>query len=378
MQAVILAAGKGIRMYPLTIEKPKPLIEVANKPVLAHNLDQMLGLVEEAIIVVGYKKDMIIKKFGNNYGGIKLTYVVQEEQLGTGHALLQAEGKVKGKFLVVNGDDLYSRKDMESLAKYGNCILVKRKKEVKGFGVVVIKDGLVVDIVEKPKEFVSDLVNAGMYCFTPEVFGILKGLRKSERGEYEITDAVRELAKQGKMHYEEVKGFWIPVGYPWHILEATEELSEEKEEISIKGKLEEGVVVKGAVDIGEGTVVGKRTLLEGNIVVGKNCKVGENCRLKGFTAIGDNCVLKKEVELEDVIVGQGSRLEEGCQVKDSVLGEGACLSKGVKLESKKGGGTVKVKSNGKVYDSGREKLGAFVGDGCKVHGKLKCGECVGK
>lgn len=220
MQAVILAAGKGTRMLPLTKDIPKPLVEVSGKSLLEHNLDQMIGLVDEAIIVVGHLKEKIIERLGSDYGGIHLVYVVQEEQLGTGHALLQAEDNLDGKFLMFNGDDLYSREDMETISKYDNCILVDKKEDVSSFGVVVVKDGMVIDIVEKPKEFVSNLVNTGMYCFDLEVFEILKNLRKSERGEYEITDAIEVLAKQGKMHYEEVKGFWIPVSYPHQIEEA--------------------------------------------------------------------------------------------------------------------------------------------------------------
>jgi len=220
MQAVILAAGKGIRMLPLIKDKPKPLIEVAGKSLLEHNLNQMVGLVDEVIIVVGYLKEQIMEKFGDNYKGMKLVYVVQEEQLGTGHALLQVEKKVKGRFLMLNGDDLFSRKDMEAISKYDNCILVEKKDDVSGFGVVLVKGGMVVDIVEKPKKFVSNLVNAGMYCFGLEVFEVLKKLKKSERGEYEVTDAIKVLAEQGKMHYEEVKGFWIPVSEPRQIAEA--------------------------------------------------------------------------------------------------------------------------------------------------------------
>ena len=116
MQAVILAAGKGTRMFPMALKKPKPFIEVANKPVLEHNLEQLLGLVNEIIIIVGYKKDMIMDRFGDNYKGIKITYVIQEEQLGTGHAVLMAEKFVNEKFLVMNGDDLFSRKDMQTLS----------------------------------------------------------------------------------------------------------------------------------------------------------------------------------------------------------------------------------------------------------------------
>jgi len=379
MQAVILAAGKGTRMYPLTIDKPKPLVEVANKPVLEHNLDQMLGIVEEAIIVVGYKKDMIIDRFGNNYMGMKLTYVVQEEQLGTGHALLQTEQKIKGKFLVLNGDDLFSRKDMERLTKYDNCILLKKKKNVMGFGVVVVKDGKVTDIIEKPKEFISNLVNVGLYCFSEEVFEILKNLRKTERGEYEIPDAVKELAKKGKMYYEEVQGYWIPVGYPWQILDATEELLEDKGEISIKGKLEEGVTIEGSVEVGENSVIGKGTLLKGNVVIGKNCQIKENCMLCGFTAIADNTIIENNVELDNVIIGESSRIDQDCILKDSVLGDKAELSKGVKIENRKGEGTIKVKSNGEIHDSGRNKLGVIVKNGVKVcEDRLNCSECVTK
>jgi len=336
----------------------------------------MLGIVEEAVIVVGYKKDMIIKKFGNNYLGIKLTYVVQEKQLGTGHALMIAEDKIKEKFLVINGDDLYSRKDMLSLAKYDNCILAKKVNDPSAFGVLVVKRGKVIDIVEKPKKFISDLINAGMYVFTPEVFQILKKLKKSERGEYEITDAVKELAKKGKMYYEEIKGFWIPVGYPWQILDANENLLEDENEISIKGKLEEGVVVEGSIDIGEDSLVGKGTLLKGNIIIGKNCQIGKNCILSGFTAIGDGSVIKNESQLDNVIVGNQSQIEENCWINDSVLGEKTCLSQGVKIENKKEKGTIKVNGNGKFYDSGKEKLGAFVKDNCKITNNLQCGECV--
>lgn len=341
MQAVILAAGKGIRMRPFTEEKPKPLIEVANKPVLEHNLDQMLGLINEAIIVVGYKKDLIINKFGNNYLGMKLTYVVQEKPLGTGHALLQTEGKIKNKFLVLNGDDLYSRKDMEKILKYEHCLLAKRKKEVKGFGVIIVEGGLVKTIIEKPKKFVSNLVNAGLYCLTPKIFKILKTLKKSERGEYEITTALNELAKQEKIYYQEVNGFWIPVGYPWQLLEATEELLEENGEIFLKGKIEEGVIIEGSLDLGEGSSIGQGTLLKGNIVIGRNCQIKENCLLEGFTAIGDSCLINKGVKLENVIVGPGSRLGEHCEVRNSVLGENTIINRGVKIKNKgKGKGKI--------------------------------------
>ena len=378
MQAIILAAGKGTRMYPMALKKPKPLIEVANKPVLEHNLEQLSGLVNEVIIIVGYKKDMIIDRFGDNYKGIKITYVIQEEQLGTGHAVLMAEKFVHEKILVMNGDDLFSRKDMQNISKYDNCILVKYKKDASAFGAVVVEKGFVKDIVEKSKEFVSNYVNTGMYCFSPEVFGIIKNLSPSIRGEYEITDAVKVLAKDNKMNAEEVQGYWIPVGYPWHILDATEKLLDEKDDISIKGKIGENVTIEGSVDIGEGSIIEDGCTLRGNIVIGRGCLIGEDCVLEGFTAIGDGSRIGDKVKLKNTIVGAGCELEESCEVKDSVLGDKARLSAGVKISNVGKNKTVKVNSNGKEHDSGREKLGAFVADKCEVCKKLHPGECIDK
>jgi UDP-N-acetylglucosamine diphosphorylase / glucose-1-phosphate thymidylyltransferase / UDP-N-acetylgalactosamine diphosphorylase / glucosamine-1-phosphate N-acetyltransferase / galactosamine-1-phosphate N-acetyltransferase len=361
----------------MSISKPKPLIKIANKPVLEHNLDQMLGLIDEVIIVVGYKKDMIMEYFGDSYKSIKITYVVQEEQKGTGHAVSMVEPYIRGKFIVINGDDLFSRVDMENVAKYDNAILVKYKEDASAFGAVVIERGMVKDIVEKSKTFVSHFVNSGMYCFSPDVFPILKSLEPSVRGEYELTDAVKKLALQGRMYAEEVQGYWIPVGYPWHILDATKQLLEEKDHVSIKGRIAEGVMISGSVDIGEGSEVAEDTLLQGNIVIGKNCRIAKGCVIKGFTAIGDNTIIEAGSSLHNAIIGQECKIEEECTIKDSVLGDEVDLSRGVRIENWGKGKSVKVNSNGKTYDSGRERLGAFVGDKCKVHKELGCGDCVG-
>ncbi|MBT3298352.1 NTP transferase domain-containing protein [archaeon] len=381
MQAVILAAGKGSRIYPFSEEKPKPLVEVANKPVLEHNLDQMLGIIDEVIIVVGYKKDMIIERIGDQYHNIKIKYVVQEEQLGTGHAVAVVENEIKNKFLVINGDDLFSRKDMINVTKFENCILLKQKNNVSAFGVAVVKEGKVVDLVEKPKEPISNLVNVGMYCFNPEIFEVLRNIKRSERGEYEITDAIKYLAFQGKMHYQEVQGYWIPVGYPWQILEATEAVLEDDDSSSsIKGKVEEGVIIEGSVDIGENSVVKSGTLLKGNIVIGNNCVIGENSMLIGYTAIANDCIIGSGCGIENSIVGEGSNLGNRCAVKDSVLGEGVELSEGVRIENMGGTGasTIKIKTPNKELDSGRKKLGAFVADQCKVCKSLNPGDCLTK
>src|SRR3989344_1124817 len=114
MQAVIMAAGKSTRTYPLTLTRPKPLLPIANKPLLEHTLDNLHGTADEIILIVGYKKEMIRDKFGKSYKGMRLRYVNQKEQLGTGHALLMAKPFITGRFIVMAGDDLYSKQDIKA------------------------------------------------------------------------------------------------------------------------------------------------------------------------------------------------------------------------------------------------------------------------
>src|SRR3989338_8245127 len=140
MQAVILAAGKSTRTYPLTITRPKPLLKVANKTLLEHNLDSLNDLVSEVIIIVGYKKKMIMDYIGQKYKNLNIRYVEQKEQLGTANAISVVQPYIKNKFLLLMGDDIYSRKDIGKCSKYGCSILTVKVKNPENFGVIVERD----------------------------------------------------------------------------------------------------------------------------------------------------------------------------------------------------------------------------------------------
>lgn len=170
MQAIILAAGKSTRTYPITLTRPKCLVKIANKPILQHNLENLHGLADEAIVIVGYMKEMIKNAFGNEFQGIKIIYVEQKDQLGTAHALQSAEKSVKGRFMVMMGDDIYYRKSMESLLPHKNALLVQKVKDPSRFGVWLAKDGFISGFAEKPEQFVSDLANCGLYVLEPGIF----------------------------------------------------------------------------------------------------------------------------------------------------------------------------------------------------------------
>src|SRR3989344_341487 len=170
MQAVILAAGKSTRTYPLTLTRPNPLLKVANKTLLEHNLDNLSNIVNEVIIVVGYKKNTIKKHVKKRYKNIKIKYVAQKEQLGTAHALSVVEPHVKDRFVLMMGDDIYSREDIKNCIKHKYSLLTTRVKNPQNFGVVVEKNKILVDFVEKPRHFVSDLISNALYVLDKKIF----------------------------------------------------------------------------------------------------------------------------------------------------------------------------------------------------------------
>jgi bifunctional UDP-N-acetylglucosamine pyrophosphorylase/glucosamine-1-phosphate N-acetyltransferase len=218
MQAVILAAGKGTRMRPLSSKLPKPLLQVGGQRILEHTIDQLRGIVEEVILVVGYRGKLIQKSFRHNYRGMKVIYAWQKEQLGTGDAALKALPYLHGPFLLLYGDDMYYRSDILEVIKYCPSLLVGKTNNASQFGVVQTKGKWVHSIVEKPKNPRSNFVNAGVYFLDPSIFRIK--LKKSKRGEYEFTDYIKNLLKKGKRIAFYAADRWQPITTPENLREA--------------------------------------------------------------------------------------------------------------------------------------------------------------
>jgi glucose-1-phosphate thymidylyltransferase len=204
MKAVIPVAGKGTRLRPRTEEKPKALVEIAGTPILSHCFDRLRTVdVEEFVVVVGYRKEQIMAYYGDAYEGTPITYVHQRDQLGLGHAVLQAEPHVDDDFILLNGDnffhaDLGAAVDRQQSADVDAVILVEEvsRNAASQSGVILTDDaGTVVDLVEKPPDPKSTLVNAGCYVLPPRVFHALALVQPSTRGEYELTDAIDLLVK---------------------------------------------------------------------------------------------------------------------------------------------------------------------------------------
>jgi len=228
-KVVVAAAGQGTRMLDLTKDRPKHVIEVRNRPFLFYLLDNLyLAGYREVILVLGFKAELVGKILceypppGNDEFEIQAInqYDIlgpKEKEYGTACPLKCVSDMVKDNFIYLNGDNLFSVEDLRlmNIDDEYNYVAGLEHSNPGKYG-VLIKDGgdFLEDIIEKPKEFVGDIINAGLYKFTPEVFEKVSLIKKSPRGEYEITDAISMLAKDKKVKIRQIKDYWIDFGSP--------------------------------------------------------------------------------------------------------------------------------------------------------------------
>lgn len=219
MKCVILAAGEGIRMRPLTIDRPKPMIQVCGKPLLHHIFDALPDKITGVILVVGYKGDAIKKYFGNSFQGKKIKYIWQKEKKGTAHALLLCRRYLKnGKFLMLYADDIHNKDSLNKLIKHRLALLVSKAKHPERFGVILTDgNGKIIDIEEKPQKPKSNLVSTGAKVLDRRIFNY-KPVRHPN-GEYYLTTMLDELIRDHKVMAQKAS-FWFPIGYPEDIKKA--------------------------------------------------------------------------------------------------------------------------------------------------------------
>ncbi len=367
MKAVIMAAGKSTRTYPLTLTRPKALLPILNKTILEHQLDALSGLVDGVVMVVGYKSEMIRERFGNRYGALTIDYVEQEEQRGTGHAVLLCEPLVDGPFIAMNGDDLFAAEDLARLARTDQAALVKEIEDPRLYGIYeVTPEGRVIRLVEKPKVVFSKLTNIGVYKFTPVIFDILKHTPLSERGEIEITSAVQTLAQTSDFRVVKAEGYWLPIGYPWHVLDANAHLLDTDFTPEVLGEISPAAHLSGAVSIGRGTRIRPGVVIDGPVCIGENSDIGPNCWLRPYTTIGNNCRVGHGCEIKNSVFFDGAKASHLSYIGDSVVGADVNLGCGtITANVRHDGMTHGSVVRGVLIDSGRRKLGAIIGD--RVH-----------
>lgn len=214
MQAVILAAGRGTRMNHLTQNTPKPMINVGKMNLIEWKIEALPEDIEEVIIIIGYLGEQIKKHFGDNFAGKKIVYIEQKELNGTGGAVFLAKDILKDKFLVMMGDDIYSREDIENMIKNGWSILAKKAtEEGKGAKIIINGNKTIKEIVEGTKIEKGDWNNAGMYVLGKEVFNYPLVPRSAGEKEFGLPQTLALAAKNIPIRIVPAKR-WLQVTCP--------------------------------------------------------------------------------------------------------------------------------------------------------------------
>ena len=378
MKAVILAAGEGVRLQPITSTRPKHLIKVGGKPILEYCLDAVKASgIEEALIVIHYMGEAIRQYFGDGKEfGLKIEYVEQKAVLGTGNAVSLVEPYVKDDFLMAYGDLLFSADAVKKVIglyekeKPAATMAVVSVKNTEDYGIVELENEKQVKrVVEKPKhdEAPSDLANAGIYVFSTEIFDKIRETSASARGEWEITDAVSQLLKKKTVLAVKVsQSDWVDIGRPWDLLEANR-WALERMNHRVCGLVENGAYFVGPVSVAETARVRSGVYVEGPAFIGEECDIGPNCYIRPYTSVGKKVRIGNACEIKNSLIMDHAHIGHLSYVGDSILGENCNLGAGTVMANYRlDGGTIKMAVRDRVVDSGRRKLGAVLGDGVKA------------
>ena len=366
MKAVILAAGDGTRLRPLTETRPKAMLPVAGRPILHHLLDEARKAgVTDAVIIVRHMKEKIIDYFSKNDCGVRLKFVEQGTDNGTGAALLCAQAEVKETFVALAGDIVTESsviKNVITAHEGGITLALKKVPDPHGYGVAELSGARVSLFEEKPKHPRSDLANLSVYCMEPKVFADIRSLGKSERGEYEITGLF--TGAKGVV----VDGYWRDIAYPWDLLEANEHLLSAME---ARTGVIENSTINGKVIMEDGARI-INSYVEGCAYIGAGTVIGPNAYLRGFNSIGKNCSIGSGSTVKGSILLDHVNAKHLSYVGDSVIGEGVNFGAGTQVANYRfDGKNVLVMTDRGWVNTGRSKLGAFVGDNTKF-GVLSC------
>lgn len=348
MQAVILAAGEGQRLRPFTANKPKVMIKVANKPILEFVVKALRDAgIQDIIIVVGYKRHRIVEYFGDGKNfGVRIQYAFQDQQLGTAHALKQAEDLIESdEFLVLAGDNIIDSKSIQAL-KQTWSVSYKVSNEPTKYGVLITENGKLKEIVEKPKEPISNLVNTGMYRFGKEVFDWIYGYT-------DLISVINEMIKNGYEFRCVEANLWMDVVYPWDIIRVNE-LAMKPAKI-LAGKIERATVIESC--IGKNSIVRAGAYVK-NSLIGENCEIGENSVVKS-SSIGNNVKIGGLCYIENSVICDNVTIEAGCFIKDSVIDRGCVIEPKFTALS----GLAEIKVGDELHSV---KAGVFIGERCEI------------
>ncbi len=373
MNATVLAAGQGVRLLPLTENRPKHLLPVGGEAIIIHLLRALRRAgVKQGLVVVGYRSEMIQEHVSSQRLGLELEYVFQKNVSGTASAFALSERFAGDEpMLGVYGDLFVTHRAIREVIKShqaSGCptVGVVRVRGSESFGVVRTDGDWVKEIVEKPGSVGTDesLVNAGVYVLTPEVFKAIKETQRSKRGEYEVTDSLQSLIRSGtKVRAAKIQSRdWMDMGRPWDLLRANEQALSNLARHT-KGTVERGAILKGRVSLGKGSHVRSGSYIEGPVWIGENVTIGPNSRIRPYTCLYSHVEVGTSCEIKNSIIMSGTKIPHLSYVGDSIIGENCNLGAGtnvanLRLDEK----PVKVRVRNGAVSTGLRKFGVILGD----------------
>ncbi|WP_254273458.1 sugar phosphate nucleotidyltransferase [Haloarcula marina] len=323
MRAVILAAGEGRRLGPMTEGRPKPMVPVGNRPVLESVVTAAVDAgVDEVVLVVGYARERIQNHFGDGDDwGVPIRYVVQDHQLGAAHALAQTESIVGGPFLVLHGDQPVGPELVRRLldrwdATRTPTIATAQSDRPTEYGAVEVDAESVVSVSAAPTTDPPFLVNAGAYVFDSRVFDAVRDIESSDHGDYGMATALQRLADAGALSAVQHRGPWQDLTFPWDLLTANAAALRGREADVDAARVHETAAVSDGVAAAEGVTVGPQATLLPGTALGQNVRIGSsvtvsNAVVMADASIGDGAVLHDCVVGESVVIGPNATVEGG-------------------------------------------------------------------
>jgi bifunctional UDP-N-acetylglucosamine pyrophosphorylase/glucosamine-1-phosphate N-acetyltransferase len=364
MQTVVLAAGEGTRLRPLTDRRPKPTVPVADRTLVEHVVDTAAAAgASRIVVVVGYAGDAVRDVLGDRPN---VEFVRQERQLGTADAVRTARDALDdAPFAVLNGDVLYDESSLRRLYDAGPGVGAARVDQPEQYGVLDTDDeGLVCGVTEKPDEPASNLVNAGAYVFPAAARGWLD-VPASGRGEYELTDVLARACAEGDVRAVTVDR-WLDVGRPWELLAANEWKLGEMER-RLDGEVHPDADLRGPVVVEGGATVDAGVVIEGPALVRSGATVGPNAYVRGSTLVGEGATVGHAVEIKNSVVMAGAAVSHLSYVGDSVLGRNVNFGAGTTVANlRHDDDSVVVRVKGEPTSTGRRKFGVVCGDDVKT------------
>ena len=340
MKALILAAGKGERLQPLTDYKPKAMLPVCNKPLIDYQIEMLRKHgIDEVAVVIGHLEKALKEH-------LNVKFYRDASISGTASAVYAAKDFIDDEFILLYGDVFFDG-SINELTKTPNSMAVVQVGDVSRYGEVIFRDGKLVNIKEKSGSG-SGFVNAGIYHFSPSILDFIEKTEESNRGEFELTDSIMMLNRSEKVRVVPVNGYWNDIGYPWDYIDANMYM-----------------LNKIGFSAGENTEIWSNATIRKPVVIGSGCKI-KNCVIER-SVVGDGCVIGEFSIVKRSIVMNKSKVPHLNYVADSVIAEGCNLGAGTKIANLRfDDANVKVTIKGKRIDSGRRKLGAFIGYNVKT------------